>query len=66
MEVEAANAVPFWDVMIMKRGSKLAMKVYQKPAYLHFKSNHPHHVKRGVVHSLISHMSGLEEFQQRN
>jgi hypothetical protein len=37
---------------------RLAMKAYQKPThtglYLHFKSNHPHHVKRGVVHGLIS------------
>jgi hypothetical protein len=41
------------------RGShKLATKVCWKPThtgyYLHFKSNHPHHMKRGVVHSLIS------------
>jgi hypothetical protein len=42
----------------MKRGPKLATKVYRKNAhtgcYQHFKSNQPHHVKSGVDHSLIS------------
>jgi hypothetical protein len=32
--------------------------MYHKPThtghYLHLKSNHPHHMKRGVIHSLIS------------
>jgi hypothetical protein len=58
MEVEANNTLPFLDILVIKRGPKLATKVYRKPThtsrYLHFKSNHPHHVKRGVVHSLIS------------
>jgi hypothetical protein len=40
----------------MKRDHILTRKVYQKPApagrYLHFKSNHPDHVKRWVIHSL--------------
>jgi hypothetical protein len=44
--------------LVMKRGPKLAMKMYQKPThigcYLHCKSNHPHHVKRGVVHSIFT------------
>jgi hypothetical protein len=52
-EVETDDAVPFWDILVMKRGPKLAMKVYWKLAHLHFKSRHPHQVKRGV-HSLIS------------
>jgi hypothetical protein len=58
MEVETNDTLPFLEVLVMKRGPKLAMKVYQKSTrigcYLHFKSNHPHHIKRGVVHSSIS------------
>jgi hypothetical protein len=42
----------------MKRGSNLATKVYRKAIHtgrhLHFKCDHPYHVKRGVVHSLVS------------
>jgi hypothetical protein len=48
---------PFLDILLMKRGSKSVLKVYRKPThtgfYLHFKSNHPYHVKRGTIHSLI-------------
>jgi hypothetical protein len=58
MEVETNNTLPFLDVLVMKRGPKLTIKVYWKPThtgrYLHFKSNHPHHVKRGVVHNLVN------------
>jgi hypothetical protein len=58
MEVEANDTLPFLDILVMMRGPKLAMKVYRKPThtgrYLHFKSKHPHHAKRDVVHSFIS------------
>jgi hypothetical protein len=58
MEVKANDTLPFLEVLIMKRDPKLATEVYRKPThtgrYLHFKINHPHHVKSGVVHSLIS------------
>jgi hypothetical protein len=70
MEVEANDTLLFLDVLVIKRGPKLAMKVYQKPTHtdcdLHLKSSHPHHMKKGVVHSLISqgNMSGSEGFQQ--
>jgi hypothetical protein len=57
-EVEANDTLPFLDVLVMKLGPKLTTEVYQKPThtgrYLHFKSNHPHHIKRGVVHSLVN------------
>jgi hypothetical protein len=50
MEVEANDTLLFFDVLVMKRGPKLTMKVYWKPIqtgrYLHFKSNHPYHIKR--------------------
>jgi hypothetical protein len=56
-EVEANDSLPFLEVLVMKRGPKLTTKVYRKPThtgrFLHFKCNHPHHVKRGVVHSLV-------------
>jgi hypothetical protein len=72
-EAEVKGTLLFLDILVTKRGPKLAMKVYQKPThtgrYLQFKSNHPHHVKRGDVHSLISRgkiMSGAEGFQHGN
>jgi hypothetical protein len=67
------NTIPLLDVMVMKRGPKLATKVYQKLTYaghyLHFNSNHPHHVKRKVVQSFINIanvMSGSDGFRQGN
>jgi hypothetical protein len=58
MEIEANYTPPFLDVLVMKQDPKLTMKMYWKPThagrYLHFKANHPHHVKRGVVNSLVN------------
>jgi hypothetical protein len=58
MEVEVNDTLIFLDIFVMKKGSELAMEMYWKPThtghYLHFKFNHPHHVKRGVIHSLIN------------
>jgi hypothetical protein len=72
LEVQANGTLPILDVLVMKRGPKLTMEAYRKPThtgrYLRFKSNHPHHVKRGVVsyfdHSCPGHMSGSEGFQK--
>jgi hypothetical protein len=48
--------LPFLAIVIMKRGSKFATRVYRKPTdtgrYLHL-FNHPHHVERRVLHSLV-------------
>jgi hypothetical protein len=58
VKVVANDTLPFLDVLDMKRRLKLTTKAYRKPThtgrYLHFKSDHPHHEKRGVVHSLIN------------
>jgi hypothetical protein len=68
MQVNANDTLPFMDVLVMKRGPKLAMKVYWKPThtgrYLHFKSNHPYHVTRGVVHSLVGRTKGICQNQK--
>lgn len=41
LEVEAKDTLPFFDILVTKRGSNLATKVYGKPThtgrYLHFK-----------------------------
>jgi hypothetical protein len=51
-EVETSNMLPFLDMLVMKRGSILSSKVYRKSAhtgcYLHFKSDHPQHVKEAL------------------
>jgi hypothetical protein len=58
IEVEANDIIPVLHILVMKSGLKFAMKGYQKPThtdrYLQFKSNHPHHMKRGDIHSLIN------------
>jgi hypothetical protein len=50
--------LPFLDVLVTKRSLNLSTEVYQKPAHtgqvLHFKSGHPKHVKRRVVHGLVN------------
>jgi hypothetical protein len=56
MEIETENAIPFLDVLVVREGSTLNIKAYRKPThishYLHFQSNHPRRVKRGVLQSL--------------
>jgi hypothetical protein len=68
VEVEANDTLPCLDVLVMKRGPKLTTKVYRKPThtgrYLHFKSNHPYHVKRGVVHSLVNRAKVIRQNQK--
>jgi hypothetical protein len=53
MEIESNNAIPFLDVLVIRKATSLATKVYRKPThtgqYLDFRSNHPPHVKRGLI-----------------
>jgi hypothetical protein len=56
MERESGSAIPFLDVLVIRKETTLATKVYRKPThtgrYLNFNSNHPPHVKRGLIQSL--------------
>jgi hypothetical protein len=67
MEVEANNTLQFLDDLVMKRGPELTTKVHRKPThtgrYLHFKCNHPHHVKRKVFHSLVNRTKLICQYQ---
>jgi hypothetical protein len=56
------------DVSVLKRGPKLATKIYRKPThaghYLHFKFNHPLRVKMGIIPSLISRTEVIRQDQK--
>jgi hypothetical protein len=68
MEAQTNNTLPFLDVMVMKRGLELITEVHRKPAhisrYVHFNSSHPHHEKRGVVHSLVNRANVICQHQK--
>jgi hypothetical protein len=55
-------------MLVMKTGPNLTTKVYRKPThtdrYLHFKSSHPCHVKRGAVHRLFSRVKSICQDQK--
>ena len=57
MEVEEGGSLPFLDTRVTrKEDGKLDITVYHKQThmdrYLHFRSHHPTHVKRGMVRCL--------------
>jgi hypothetical protein len=56
MEIESNNAIPFLDVLVIRKETKLATRFHRIPThtgrYLSFKFNHPPHVKRGLIQSL--------------
>jgi hypothetical protein len=68
LEVEVNYVLPFFEILVMKKGSKLTITLCQKPThtgvYLYFKSKHPHHVKRGVVHNLTNTPSVIRQDQK--
>jgi hypothetical protein len=63
MEIESDSAVPILDVLVIRKETVLATKVYKKPThtgrYLNFKSNYLLHVKRSLVQSLHSGASNI-------
>lgn len=52
--------VPFLDLNIKLQENHICTRTYHKPTdahnYLHFKSNHPNHQKRGIPYSQFLHM----------
>ncbi|XP_046557557.1 uncharacterized protein LOC124266794 [Haliotis rubra] len=56
MEEEADNKLPFLDVLVQKQENKLSTTVNRKPThtdqYLHFTSNHPLQIKKGIISTL--------------
>ena len=59
MELEEGGSLPFLDTRVTRvANGKLDITVYRKQThtdrYLHFKSHHPTHVKRGTVRCLYN------------
>ena len=52
---QTRNEIPFLDLWIQLRGNKITTRTYHKPTdahnYLHYKSNHPQHQKKGIPYS---------------
>ena len=53
IELKDSGKFPFSDVLIIKNNLRLEVSIHRKPThndwYLHFSSNHPPCLKRGVV-----------------
>jgi hypothetical protein len=68
MEIESESAIPFLYVLVIRKGTTMAIKVYRKPThlgqYLNFRSNHAPHVKRGLIRSLHNRASTICQERQ--
>jgi hypothetical protein len=66
MKIEPDSAIPFLDVLVIRKA--LATKVHRKPThtgrYLNFRSNHPPHVKRGLLQSLHNRAPTISQERQ--
>jgi hypothetical protein len=53
-EIESNSAIPFLDILVIRKGTTLAIKVYRERThtakYLNFISNHPSLLKRGLIY----------------
>jgi hypothetical protein len=65
MEIEPESAIPFLDVLIIRKETTLATKVSRKPThigrYLSFRVNHPSYAKIGLVQSLHNKTSTIRQ-----
>ncbi|KAI5742791.1 hypothetical protein M8J77_011396 [Diaphorina citri] len=56
MEIENDNKLPYLDTLVYKENRRLVTTIYKKPThsaqYITAQSNHPIHVKRGVIKTL--------------
>jgi hypothetical protein len=68
MEIESDSAIPFLDVLDIREEVILATKVYRNPThtgrYLNFNSNHPRHMKRGLIRSVHNRASTICQERQ--
>jgi hypothetical protein len=68
MEIESDCAIAFLDVIFFRKGTKLATKVHRQPThsgrYQNFKSNHPPHVKIGLIQILHNRASTISQERQ--
>jgi hypothetical protein len=63
MEIESDSAIPFQDILFIRKETTLATKVHRKSThagwYLKLKFNHLPHVKRSLVQSLHNRASTI-------
>jgi hypothetical protein len=56
-QAQSNNTLRFHDTLVPKKGLTLSTNVWVKSTnmgcYIHFESNHPLHVKGGIIHSLF-------------
>jgi hypothetical protein len=62
METDSGSAIAFLDILVIREELTLATKSTGNPptlADVNFKSNHPLHVKRGLIQSLRNRASTI-------